>query len=635
MAARNLHTNVYINGINNLSGPVSKGVNSSINSLNKLSAQARSLSMLSMQTGRTFATMAAGMALPLVYAGKKALEFEDKMADVSKVTNVDVGSDAFKKMGDEVKNLSVYLGRTATETADLFTNLAQGGTAVSDLAEIGKIAGQVSVAFGVSANAAGEAFAHIQNVMNLTIDKTGSVMDAINELSNTRNATAERILTFFTSGGSGVARSMDIQGKDIAAFGATLIAMGESGEEAGTIMRRFAKGINKSASLTKAFKEAGGGAEGLVAVLSKGLKSADPKAFFRGFGEYGNQIELLARTMDGPKGLVGALGLVKNEAGFADSVLKEFANKNSTGMARLRKEWARFQVTVIELGNALLPVLTDVLNQVSPMLTSTTEWISKNKELTKDIVKSVLVLATFSAGIAAVSFGLSGILTITAAVTKVMAFFAVGGGGYAAVTWATTYAEGLAYAAYTGGLLTSAALIGAGAIAGIGLAFYGAYKYIKPFRQSIIRIVEALTTLGNHSWDILDALVHFDFARLGKIGKAMELESNININRRLFEDEKEHQSERIQELRAGRRKDRGQEVSPQQSYQGEMLTVSKSGVSQYAMPSDSIQFSPVFHFNAPVGPAGKEAVLGAVKEAQYLFEKQMKEHERRKERKKL
>lgn len=380
------------------------------------------------------------------------------------------------------------------------------------------------------------------------------------------------------------------------------------------------------------FESAGGGAAGLVAILNKGLTSADPKAFFRGFGEYGNQIELLARTMNGPKGLLNALEQVKNEGYVVGSVFREFTNKNSTNMAKLRKEWARFQAMMIDFGAELMPILSDFLAYMRPIILDTTTWIKENKQLTSDIAKSAVGLIAFSTAMAGISFAFSGLFTLIAAGAKVWAFFAVGGGGYAIVTWATALGESLAYAAYTGGLITAAGVVIAGSVAAIGLAFYGAYKYIEPFRHAVIKTFEQILAFANHLPDLLKATISLDWKKAGNIRKAINLETKINTDRALFNDIKEHQPSRILDRRAGRREDRGQEVSPQQSYQGPLPTAQKDWMSA---PAQSIQFSPILNFNTPLGPDAKAAVAGAMRESQYEFEKRLKETQRREERRKL
>lgn len=404
-----------------------------------------------------------GLAAPLVYATKKALEFEDKMADVAKVTNTPVGSAEFKAMGGQVQNLAVYLGRTQTEAADLYSTLAQGGVLVKDLAGVAKIAGEVGVAFGVTDEEAGKALARMRNVLNLDTRQAGLVLDAVNELSNTRNATGGEILNFMQAGGASVANMMGFSGQDMAAFGATLRAtIVPSAEEAATVMERMSKSIIKSPSLNKTFKDAGRGAKGFLAVLNKGLKAKDPNLFFTGFGEKSPAIMELARNLNGPKGLANALRTVADETKYAGSAQREFESKMSTGMASLRRLRAESEATATKVGEQMAPALSQAAKDVLPMAKNFGLWIEQNPETTKSILLMVGGLVALSATITAASFVVGSISTVIGAFATILGPFVVGGTLYGGVTAFFTGIAG------TAGLAVAPFLALAGAIGYLG-----------------------------------------------------------------------------------------------------------------------------------------------------------------------
>lgn len=514
-SGRNIVTTVVINGIDNLSKPVARGAEKAGNSLKRLDNRMRSASYLAMQTGRATGAFSAAMAVPLGYAAKQALNFEDKMAGVAKVADVAVGSTGFKRMGEEVKGISEYLGRSAVESADLYVNLAQGGIAVKNLQEIATLAGEVGVAFNITSNEAGLAFAHIQNVLDLTVDKTRLVADAINELSNTRNAPAEKILTFLTSGGSGVARSLDIQGKDIAAWGATLIAMGKSGEEAATITERFAKAVTKSSSLTKTFNKAGGGAKGMVAILRQGLAAKNTRKFFLGFGEYGHSIELLARTMDGDKGLINALEKVSDTSKIAGSSLREFANFNSTTAAKVRRTWQTFSNVVITAGEAMLPVISSTLDDLKPLVNTLGEWVRTNPELTSSIGTLSAELILLSGAISVSSFAFGGLATAGRALLAFGKYTGVISAFSAAIT--------------TLGGVTVAAL--SGSVLAIGYILHKSIEDYNWFFDSVTRLFTGLWAFGSNIGPAMSKLLTGDIAGFNAINAKADYEANVYADR--------------------------------------------------------------------------------------------------------
>lgn len=348
--------------------------------------------------GKGIALTGAGMAIaaPLVQATEAAIGFEDKMADVAKVMGLTVGSDPFLKMGEQAKQLGVYLGRTAEEAAGLMANLAAGGVEAAEMEKVGKIAGEMGIAFNMTADDAGTAFIKIRNALGVTTDEAKKVGDAINYLSDSMASEANEIVNFMASGGSSVAASFKVGGKEAAAFGSTLISVGKSSSEAATIFERFTKGVFKNDAMKGIFDQAGGGASGLVAVLEAGKNAKDQFAFFRQFGEYGSDIALLASRSDMLK---DALGGVADQTKILNSVNNEFANRNSTTQGGLNKLKASFDVLTINLGQVFLPAVNAAASALAKVAGYIAEWAAANPRLAKTLgfvaaaVSGVLLLA--------------------------------------------------------------------------------------------------------------------------------------------------------------------------------------------------------------------------------------------------
>lgn len=353
------------------------------------------------KSGKEFGLMGLAIAGPLVYATKKAIDFEDKMADVAKVMNVAVGSSEFNRFGEDAKKLAVFLGESAENAAGLMASLAQGGVAKNDIKEVSKIAGQMGVAFGMSADMAGEKFIKMQNALGTSIKQTSQVADSINFLADSTAAAADQIVTYMASGGSSVASTMRVSGQASAAFGSALISIGKSGEESATIMEKFQKGIMETPGLMKLFKEEGEGVNGMLAVLEKGSQMTGEKQFkyFSQFGQYGTSIAQMAQNFEFTAKTVKS---VANATQYANSVQKEFNNRAQTTKFKLDAAKAAFNNAAIGAGNAFLPVLTKLITQLTPLINNLTKWIQKNPQLTATIVKIV-------AGLAAMMFLTSGV----------------------------------------------------------------------------------------------------------------------------------------------------------------------------------------------------------------------------------
>jgi TP901 family phage tail tape measure protein len=361
---------------------------------------------------KTSFVIGAAVAAPLVLAAKSAIDFEDKMADVAKVANVTLGSNQFIELGNQAKDLGVFLGVGAKEAAGLMANLAQGGVAIEDLDKVSRIAGKMGVAFGISADIAGEAFIKTKNALGGTIEETERLMDSLNMLGNTTAASSANLVTFMSSGGSAAARAAGATGEAMAGMGAQLISMGKSAEESATIMERFVKKALNEKDLRGTFDAVGGGSAGMLAIIEKGAKMSGKAqdTYFQKFGEYGLSVQLLAKNFEGLKSTVDA---ATNAQLTQDSVLNEFNNRTGTTAFKLQQAQAQFEVLSIEIGSVLLPVLNSFIQKVSPIITGITKWAQENKGLVKTIVFAAAAFATFALAI-------SGIASLIALFSKAM-----------------------------------------------------------------------------------------------------------------------------------------------------------------------------------------------------------------------
>lgn len=519
----NITTNIVLNGINNLSGPLGKGIDRTGNKLDGLANKMRGISYGAFNVGRTFGAMAIGMAAPFVYAGKQALEFEDQMASIAKVAGVKFGTGEFKDMGKDVRDLSIYLGNTAVESGKLYESLAQAGIAKRDLKAIGKIAGETAIAFDIEAEAAGHAFGYIKSIMNLDVSKTQLAADAINALSNTRPATAARILTGLSSGAASVARSYGLAGKEIAAMVATLIVNGKSGEEAATVMERFALGIRKNASWTKIYNKEGKGMAGMLALINKGMASKDPAKFFDKMGMYGNDIKTLGLTMNDPNGLLGALALVADETKIAGSAHKEFTAQQLSTLSLLRREWARFNATMIDFGTVALPVIRDFVTELTPLVKGVGNWVEMNPRATKGILQLGAGLIAFSGIVSITSFAVGGIATAIRAFAATLGWIQSRKLVLSLVTGLSelnliTTASGVSLGALAGGVL-----LAGGAIAALGYLAYKTYEDLGYIPKGLLRIATGVKAFAKNVFPALNALIH------GDIDKAMNISLKADI----------------------------------------------------------------------------------------------------------
>lgn len=369
------------------------------------------------KVAKTSALIGIGILAPLALATKQAIDFESAMADVAKVANVKVGTAEFEKLGDSAKKLSIDLAVSANDAAELMAGLAQGGVAIQDLDRISQLAGRVGVAFGISAGEAGESFIKTKNALGSTIEETELLMDSINLLGNTYAAAAPEILKFMSAGGAGIARATNASAEGIAAIGTEFISIGKSAEESATIMKKFTREALTNKQLKPIFDKAGGGIEGIMAIMQKGysLTGDEQTKFFSNFGVYGLEIQAVAKNFEGLRDKVDT---ATDAQKTLNSVNEEFENRTSTTGFKLQQNMQKIKVAAIDVGNAILPMLNDFLNSAIPLINRLSNWVTENKELVKTGVKVALVLAGISFSVSAIS----GVLLTLSKIIKIVQF---------------------------------------------------------------------------------------------------------------------------------------------------------------------------------------------------------------------
>lgn len=323
----------------------------------------------------------AGSAGGMAVVAKAAMEFETAMAGVKKV--VGGTPEQMSRLSKEIKDLSVELGMTATEVAQIATMGGQLGVPIDKLGEFTTMAGQMAVAFGMSAEEAGNAAAKLANVFNMPIEQVGELGDVINTLGNNMAAKEREIVDAMLRVG-GTARQFGLAKEEVAGLTAAMIALGKPPEVASTAI---------NALLTKlqtAQNQGAGFADGLKMIGTSADEMADniaqnPQQALSGFLEKLGQLDDRQRSMvsvklfgaeyaDDINLLVGslgtynqALGLATDKTATAGAMQKEFQAQMDTAAKKVIQAKAELMALAINIGQHLLPIIGATAEAVGDM----------------------------------------------------------------------------------------------------------------------------------------------------------------------------------------------------------------------------------------------------------------------------
>ena len=313
-----------------------------------------------------------GGAGGLAFVTREAMKFETAMAGVKKVAE---GTDEqYAQLSDELKKMGAELGISAAEMADLAAAGGQLGIPIEKLSEFTAIASKMSVAFGMSAEEAGNAAATIANVFQLPIGEVEKLGDAINVLGNNTAAREKDIVAAMARIG-GTAKQFGLAADEAAALADAFIALGKPPEVAATAINAMLQKLQTAQSQGKGFQAAlegiGTSADEMAANIAanpqqaltdflhklEGLdKQSRALMLSQLFGtEYSDDIALLVGSLGEYE---KALGLVADKGQVVGAMQKEVANAMSTSEAQINKAKQEIINVAIEVGEKLLPLVS-------------------------------------------------------------------------------------------------------------------------------------------------------------------------------------------------------------------------------------------------------------------------------------
>ena len=313
-----------------------------------------------------------GGAGGLAFATREAMKFETAMAGVRKVA--DGTDEQYAKLSDELKKMGAELGISAAEMAELAAAGGQLGIPIEKLSEFTAIASKMSVAFGLSAEEAGNAAATIANVFQLPIGEVEKLGDAINVLGNNTAAREKDIVAAMARIG-GTAKQFGLAADEAAALADAFIALGKPPEVAATAINALLQKLQTAQSQGKGFQDAlasiGTSADEMAANIAanpqqalteflhklEGLdKQSRALTLSQLFGtEYSDDIALLVGSLGEYE---KALGLVADKGQVVGAMQKEVANAMSTSEAQIAKAKQEIINVAIEVGEKLLPLVS-------------------------------------------------------------------------------------------------------------------------------------------------------------------------------------------------------------------------------------------------------------------------------------
>jgi TP901 family phage tail tape measure protein len=372
---------------------------------------------------RTSGMIGLAMLAPMGLAAKRAADFEDRLVNVGKTTQM---------QGEELKNFGDQVLKMSTKTR----------TGIDSLLEMAEVGGQLGIAkkdllsftesgnkfFTVFSKSYGgnveEAMTHVAKLGGIFKETRGMnpaeqisrTASAINELSKQGAATAYNVTDFALRIGA-LADNMSPSLQNTLALGAHLENLGIKSEIASGGMSRLFTAVGENIVPFAKFMN-------MKPKVAEELFNKDSLEFVKQFAskfkgmsntEMIKTLDKLKIGTDESKKVLGAMSdsiekLTKTQISSSgefeknNSINKEYIKMNMTSGASIAKMRNQFDALTIKIGNAVLPIMNQLMKEVAPIVEGIANWIERNKGLAETLAKMIVVGGSAAIIISGIAF---------------------------------------------------------------------------------------------------------------------------------------------------------------------------------------------------------------------------------------
>lgn len=463
----------------------------------KQAANKQAISETKAQLGGLIGTVTAVGAA--IYAGpvKKAAEFQEQMSTVKSISNA--SAEDMAKLSQKAKEMGATTAFTAAEAGEAMEYMAMAGWKTGDMlggiegimnlaAASGEELGSVSdivtdalTAFGLSASDAGhfsDVLAQASSNANTNVSMMGSTFQKVAPVAGALGYSVEDM-----SLGIGLMANASIKAEVAGTSLKTALAnMAKPTKQQAAYMDKYGISLTKTDGTMKSFGEVVENLRGSLGGLSEQEQIAAATAIF-GKESFAGMLAIVNASEQDYNKLTEA---VYNCDGAAKR-MAETKLDNLNGSITLAK--SAFDALQVELGELLLPTLTEGVKKFTDIITVVTTFVRENPGAVKAIAKIVAGLVGLKAGGLIAKLGFlevkGGILSIQKAFTMIK--------GLGITKYLSSMGGGF------GGILTKILPL-VGVIAAVGGAIY----YVSTHLEQVRGFIQ--NTFGDEGLAVFDKL---------------------------------------------------------------------------------------------------------------------------------
>lgn len=378
--------------------------------------------------GRSLSGVSLVSAGTLVGAAKSAMDFESAMTGVYKTVD-ETARTSYEDLAASVREMAETVPSSQTEIASVMEMAGQLGVSADNIVEFTKVMIDLGNATNLTATDGAKAIAQFYNIMEedlSTVDRFGST---ITQLGN-NSATTEEDIMYMAKALAAAGHQVGMSSADVLGLATSLASVGLSAERGGssfsTIMRKIdtdAKTVSEASTERLAVwgQLTGQSAEEFRASWNSDV-TGTLKEVMRGLSDTSNlgvslyqvlddvdisnirQVDTMTRLANAYENFDTYMAMANEEWNTNTALTKEANRRYETTESQISILKNKVVDIGITLGDTLLPIINDLIDDAEPLLDSINRFVKANGQ---GIVKTLAFTAA-----------LYPLLTITGKVTS-------------------------------------------------------------------------------------------------------------------------------------------------------------------------------------------------------------------------
>lgn len=441
--------------------------------------------------GGSLVTLAAPVTAAFGVAVKSAMDFDETMTNIQAVTGKT--ADETKALGEELLAIGANTRDGPQAVAEAYYDIAGGVADASTHMDILNAAISTAQAGNADLGAATTALISIMNSYKFAADKASYASDVLTRTVGMGVGSMDEFAAALPQV-TGLASSLSISFGDLGAMTAYLTTQGNSASQAVTqLSAMMAALLNPNETMKQALAELGY-ETGQAAIESLGLSGAYEALA----GTQTASDEGMAKMTGSMEAMRGVTALTGEDVGgfmttFTEGIEGATAAAEAVQMDSAAAQFDLLKSSVsamgIEVGEALLPALNDLVAAAQPVIDKVIEWVTANPELVAQIGQIFAVATILGGGLTVLGTVISSVGTIIGVVTGAASLLSGGFGILGGV--ATAVAGGFGAITAAAGAMLAPVLALAAPIAAVTAAAVAAIAAVKQLIDTVSMMNEA------------------------------------------------------------------------------------------------------------------------------------------------